>query len=693
MLLTARDLSKAFGPRLLFSGITLGLSEGERVGLIGANGSGKSTLLKIFAGRESADDGQLVARRGLRVGYVPQRDAFPAGATCEQVVTAGGDPHADEHERQTAAAILLDRLDFREPDAPADALSGGWRKRLAIARELAGEPDLMLMDEPTNHLDLEGIRWLEKLIAQAGFATLIVTHDRAFLESVGTRVIELGRQYPDGFLSHNGAYSDFVEKREDFLAAQQGRQQALASGVRREVAWLRRGAKARTTKAKGRIERAGEMMNDLADLKTRNADAGTAAVNFTASERQTRKLIDVQSVRAEVPVASAEGARGQPDEAGAAPGAGNEAPATRTLFDDVSFTLAPGTKLGLLGPNGSGKSTLIRLLTGAADPAAGRVVRAEALRVVTFDQHREQLDPGQTLRQALSPTGETVEFQGQTVHVVGWARRFLFRSEQLDLPLSQLSGGEQARVLIARLMLRQADVLILDEPTNDLDIPTLDVLEDSLAGFPGALVLVTHDRYLLGRVATEILALDGHGGAGRYADLDQWDRAQTAATKRRTSEAATGRAATSDAATAASVTARSAGERRQPATGWPAGLEDSEGSTRSSSPQRSGDSARLTAADASAASAALATSAVAGRPAARAGKLKWAQQKELDGMEAAIHAAEARVAALQPATLDAAVLADHAASHEAFTAIGDAQAEVDRLYARWAELADMQAAL
>jgi ABC transport system ATP-binding/permease protein len=261
MLLTGRNLAKSFGPRLLFSGITLGLSEGERIGLIGANGSGKSTLLRILAGRETPDEGELISRRQLRVSYVAQEDLFEQSHSCLDCVVAVIDAHLDEHERDLLAHQALDRAGFPDPSVPAAKLSGGWRKRLAIVCALAREPDLLLMDEPTNHLDIEGILWLEKTVANPAFATLTVSHDRRFLESVANRTIELGRAYPDGYLSHDGPYSEFLAKREEFLAAQVGRQRALASGVRREIEWLQRGAKARTNKAKGRIERANDMMS------------------------------------------------------------------------------------------------------------------------------------------------------------------------------------------------------------------------------------------------------------------------------------------------------------------------------------------------------------------------------------------------------------------------------------------------
>jgi ABC transport system ATP-binding/permease protein len=505
MLLTGRNLGKSYGPRLLFTGITLGLEEGERVGLIGANGSGKSTLLRIFARLETPDDGELIARKQLRVSYVSQEDLFPDGKSAFDCVAGAIDENLDEHDRQQRATQLLDRAGFVDPSITTEKLSGGWKKRLAIVMALAREPDLLLLDEPTNHLDIEGILWLEKILAGAPFAALIVSHDRRFLESVANRIIELGRSYPEGFLSHKGTYSEFLVKREEFLAAQSGREKALASGVRREIEWLHRGAKARTTKAKGRIERAGEMMEELGELRQRNARQDPAKIDFNASGRQTRKLIELKHVAKSL--------------------------GGRELFGDVNFTLAPHGKIGLIGPNGSGKSTLIRILSEEIKPDSGEILRASQLRVVVFDQHREQLNPADTLRHALSPTGDAVNFRGNSMHVVGWAQQFLFRADQLDLPISELSGGEQARVLIARLMLLPADVLILDEPTNDLDIATLDVLEKSLEEFPGAIVLVTHDRYLLDRVSTEIVALDGRGKANLFADLSQWERARESAAR------------------------------------------------------------------------------------------------------------------------------------------------------------------
>jgi ATP-binding cassette subfamily F protein uup len=317
-------------------------------------------------------------------------------------------------------------------------------------------------------------------------------------------VAEIDRAYPGGLFRVEGRYSRFLEKKEEFLLGQSNRQEALANRVKREVEWLRRGAKARTGKSKARIDNAGRLMRELGDLETRTAK-GVTQIDFTATDRRSKRLLSVENISKEL--------------------------GGRALFRDLSFTLSPGTRLGLLGLNGTGKTTLLRVLSGEIGVDSGAVERATALRIVYFDQAREQLDREQTLRQGLGAHGDTVMFQDKPIHVAGWAKRFLFDSGQLDRPMSSLSGGEQARVLIARLMLQPADVLLLDEPTNDLDIPTLEVLEDSLTDFAGALVLVTHDRYLLDRVSTVVLGLDGRGGAQLFADYWQWEQAKMGQTE------------------------------------------------------------------------------------------------------------------------------------------------------------------
>lgn len=503
LLLSSQSITKSFVASPLFEEISLDVVEGERLGLIGPNGSGKSTLLRILAGDLEPDHGVCSRRKSLRVGYLPQADTFPAGATVESVLTGAlADLTLEDYERQTRVAITLSKFEFPDRTALAQTLSGGWRKRLSIARELIREPDLLLLDEPTNHLDLEGTLWLEKLLKNADFAWVLVSHDRYLLENATNRVVELNRAYPQGYFRVTGNYSEFLVKREEFLIAQQRQQETLATQVRREIEWLRRGPKARTTKSQSRIDKAGKMISDLGELAQRNAQGKKVEIDFSSSGRIANKLLTAENL--------AMGFDG------------------RTLFQNISFTLSPGDCLGLLGRNGSGKTTLLKLLTGQLQPQRGTIETARRLNVVWFDQAREQIDKTQTLRQALCPQGDTVIFRGAPVHVVSWAKRFLFRNDQLDTPVHKLSGGEQARILIANLMLKPADILLLDEPTNDLDIASLEVLEESLSNFPGALVLITHDRYMLDRLSTMVLGLDGVGGGHLYGDYPQWLAAQDA---------------------------------------------------------------------------------------------------------------------------------------------------------------------
>ncbi len=500
-LLTTKAISKHFGTREIFTNLSISFDEGAHVGFLGPNGAGKTTFLKILAGLVHADSGEVNQRRLARIGFLPQEDQFRPRDTVESALAAAiADQPSEQHEQETQVNIILSKFGFDNVHRPVEELSGGWRKRLALAREVIQRPDLLLLDEPTNHLDLEGIQWLEEMLLGVPFAFLVVSHDRYFLERVTDRVVELNPIYPEGYFSVSGCYSVFLEKRADFLEAKQAQPVTLANIVRREAAFLKSNSKAQRTKSKVRIEEAYRLKDELRDLKHRNAQTMTAGIDFESTGRGSKKLLEAK---------------------GLAKTFGN-----RLLFKDVSLLLSPGTRLGLLGSNGSGKTTLIRVLTGDLPPDEGTVVPAENLRVVVFDQMREELPRDMSLRQALAGRDDHVSFRGRSIHISSWAKQFLFRVEQLDMPVGELSGGEQARILIARLMLRPADLLILDEPTNDLDIATLDVLEESLCEFPGAIVLVTHDRFMLDRVCTEILGLVGEGRVGRYGDCAQWQAAQ-----------------------------------------------------------------------------------------------------------------------------------------------------------------------
>jgi ATP-binding cassette subfamily F protein uup len=499
-LVTCQDISKAYGLRELFASLSISFEDNERIGFIGPNGAGKTTFLKIVAGLEPADSGAVNRRRSARIVYLPQQDQFSEDVCATTaLLEATDDLNLQLHERDTLVNTTLTQFGF-DGAQQVHQMSGGWRKRLALARATIRQPDLLLMDEPTNHLDLEGIVWLEDVLARATFAFVAVSHDRYFLEHVTNRVVELNATYRDGYFSSSGPYSAFLKKRADFLEAQQAQQATLANIVRREAAFLESNAKARRTKSKSRIEEAHRLQDELRDLQRRNNSATTAGIDFDSTGRKSRKLIEAQGL--------------------------SKALGGRTLFKDLSLLLSPGSRVGLMGDNGSGKTTLIRVLSAALAPDEGTIKRADGLKIVLFDQKREHLPQDLPVRVALSAESESIDFRGQRIHITAWAKRFLFRIDQLDLPVRELSGGAQARILVARLMLQPADILILDEPTNDLDIDSLDVLEYSLGEFPGAVVLVTHDRFMLDRVCTEIIGLDGTGGVERFGDSSQWLAAQ-----------------------------------------------------------------------------------------------------------------------------------------------------------------------
>jgi ATP-binding cassette subfamily F protein uup len=598
-IISAQGLSKRYGAAPLFKNISFTVSEGDRIGVIGPNGSGKSTMLEILCGKTKPDSGDVAVRKGTRLSYVKQISEFEAGLTIQAVIESALDRvSVPQSERAGRSAETLGRAGFGDLEIPAATLSGGWRKRLAIAEALVQKPDILLLDEPTNHLDLAGIEWLERLLQRAAFATVVVSHDRYFLENVTNEMVEIDRAYEDGALRVKGNYSTFLEAKEQHLHAQRNRQEALENLVHTEIEWLRRGPKARTTKAKDRIGKAHKMIGDLAVMKART-NVSTAQIDFSATNRQTKQLIQLTAVKCEI--------------------------GHRVLFDNFDFTVTSGMRVGLVGPNGSGKTSLLRLLRGDLQPGAGEIRKADPLRMVYFDPNRE-LDPELLLRRALAPDSDAIIYQDQVIHVASWAARFLFTGEDLNRRVGQLSGGERARVLIAQLMLQPADVLLLDEPTNDLDIPTLEILEQSLVEFRGALVLVTHDRYMLDRVSTIVLGFDGLGGIERFADYSQWDVWQES------------RQEESDKANFPAPIARS-------------------GKASDAAPQVEVKK-----------------------------KLSYKEARELETIEQRIAEAEQELHARQATLQDSTIMSDGPRLHSASLQLDEARKTVDQLYARWAEL-------
>jgi len=602
-ILNAQGVSKRFGAVPLFQEISFKVSDGDRIGLIGPNGAGKSTLLAVLAGKQEPDTGELAVRKRARIGYIKQESSFGAGLTVRDVLVAAMEQTGvAEAEREGRLRETAGRVGFPRLEDEAANLSGGWRKRLAIAEAVVSGPDVLLLDEPTNHLDLAGIVWLESLLREARFACVVVSHDRYFLENVATEIVELSRVYKDGLLRVKGSYSKFLEGREAYLEAQTKLQDALKNRVKTEIEWLRRGPKARATKAKARIDNAHDLIGQLKDVNARQ-QTSSAGIEFSGTERQTKRLIELEDVSVEL--------------------------GGRRVIDGLSFLITNGVRIGLVGPNGSGKTTLLRLLTGELEPTNGVVKKAAGLRIVYFSQMRE-MDEGVTLRRALAPDSDSVVYQGRVVHVASYATKFLFTSEQLNQPVERLSGGERARVLIAKLMLEPADVLMLDEPTNDLDIQTLEILEESLLEYTGALVLVTHDRYMLDRVSTVVLGLDGRGGAETFADYSQWELWKGVAVEEAVAPGAAGIAVG-------------------------AGSSGSNGS---------------------------------GGGAGGKKKLSYLEAREYAGIEAAVDAAEERLQAARDVLDDPDVATNAEALTQGLQEMEAAQVVADGLYQRWAELTD-----
>jgi ATP-binding cassette subfamily F protein uup len=600
ILVNANGLSKSFGARPLFSGLSFSVESGQRIGLIGPNGAGKSTLLKIIAGISTADEGTLSLQRGLKVSFLEQVPIFQEGATVFSTVMEGShDPH--EWEEIARAQEILSKLSLGESaniseDTLIADLSGGWRKRVALARELMRSPDLLLLDEPTNHLDVESILWLEELLNESRFATITITHDRVFLQRVSNRILELDRRNPDGLLSVYGDYAKYLELKTEHVRSQEQQEVKLKNTLRREMEWLRRGAKARTTKQQARIQRAGELQDDVAELTYRN-QVRELRLDFQGSEKNPKKLVEALNIQKNYD--------------------------GKVIVPKTSLLLTPKSRVALLGPNGCGKSTLVRMLVRSENPDFGTVFHSDQLKVSYFEQHRDSLDPETTLLKSLCPRGDHVDYQGTRVHVRGYLDRFNFRPEQHEMPVARLSGGEQSRLLIAKLMLQEANLLVMDEPTNDLDLQTLDILAEVLQEFKGAVLLVTHDRYFLSQVANLILAFGtnpkGEKVIESFINLEQWE----------------------------------AWHENQPV------LKQEKVAERAA-PVKSESGKKK--------------------------KLSYKDQRELDGMEAAIKAAEDRLAEIVKASNDPANASNARKLTDLAEEMAKAQKEVDRLYARWAEL-------
>ncbi len=598
--LDLRDFRKSYGARVLFDGVDLSISAGEKVGVVGRNGTGKSTLFRVLAGLEGYEEGTLAIRNGLRVGYLAQDPELDGAKTIFATVAEARDPTLEDWDWEHRVEAILTRLGVEAWERPVGPLSGGERRRVALARTLLAEPELLLLDEPTNHLDADTILWLEETLFDFRGAALLVTHDRYFLDRVVDRIVEVSSH---GLASYQGGYTQYLElraEREERLRVEEGKRLKL---LEKELAWARRSPPARTGKQKARRARAFEEVDKQKDReRTRIHDV---QLEMAEAPRLGRKVVEFHGLTKRY--------------------------GDHTILAGFSDRLMAGERVGIVGPNGVGKTTLLRILLGEERADAGEVVLGENTRVGYFDQSRE-LDPELSVERAVSES-DWVELGGRRMHLRGYLDRFLFPPHLQTQRVRVLSGGERNRLLLARLFLQEVNLLVLDEPTNDLDLDTLQLLEDTLEEFEGCVLLVTHDRFLLDKLATSLLVFEGEGKVHRHHG--GWDSYLA-----RREEAA-----------AAEEERRKATERREKE----AKAEEARAQGRSSSASRV--------------------------------RLSFREQKELEGMEARIAAVEAERESL------GARLADPSFYQESPDEVGkttrrlrELEEETERLLARWMEL-------
>jgi ATP-binding cassette subfamily F protein uup len=615
---SATELVVRFGNQAVLDHATVTILEGERVGLVGRNGSGKSTFLQIAAGVMKPDAGEFNQRRDLVVGYMPQMFELDEKATVHANILFGAQRVLDliaEYELAPAesarSGILLDQishfdgwnLEHRikslitnlhapDPERIVASLSGGEKRRVALCSALLARPDFLILDEPTNHLDTGSIEWLEDFLARYSGTCLFVTHDRYFLDRIATRVVELSR---GKFYSYEGNYTDYLLARAERQAVEEMQEHKRQKFLKRELAWVRKAPRARRTKSVDRVERYFEMAGQDAPEEELDVD-----LIIPPAPKLANRVIELRDVGIEI--------------------------GSRSLFRNVSLNLAAGERLGIVGRNGLGKSTLLKIMLRQLEPTSGVVEVGTRTEINYVDQNRLLLDDTKTVWEEVGEGTEYVRLGEEEITLRGYLRRFLFTEERINTKINQLSGGERSRVLLAKILKRGGNVLILDEPTNDLDFGTLRLLEEALVAFGGSVIVVSHDRYFLNRVCTAILAFEGDGvlryGVGNY---DYY-------LEKRSAEA---RAVNVE-------------------------------------PAKPGASQR---------------------PAAKPRKLKWKEERELEGMETAILAAENEVARIEALFTQPDFFATHAADYEKFEVeLRKARDEVARLYARWADLGELAGA-
>jgi ATP-binding cassette subfamily F protein uup len=549
--ISLNQVSLAYGMHPLLDRVDLQIQTGERVCVIGRNGAGKSTLLRVISGTVAPDDGEVWRRDTLRVSHLEQDVPDDTGDTVYQAVARGlgeiGDLLAAYHraaQQGTAEALrslaaLQQRIEAQDgwnvdhrigtiltrlslsPDATLAQCSGGERRQVMLARALVGDPDLLLLDEPTNHLDIEAINWLEQYLLAFRGALIFITHDRALVRRLATRIIELDR---GRLTSFPGNYDQYLQRKEQLIEMEDRAAATFDRKLAEEEAWIRRGIKARRTRNEGRVRKLLAMRRERARRIER---AGNARLQVDAGDLSGRRVVDLRGVSFRY--------------------------GERTVIRDLSTTIVRGDRIGIIGPNGSGKSTLLRLILGDILPTAGEIVRGSRLQVAYFDQYREALDPAKTVRENVNGGGDYVTVQGRSRHVVGYLKDFLFPPTRIDSPVGILSGGERNRLLLARIFTRPSNLMVLDEPTNDLDVETLELLEDLLTDYEGTLILVSHDRTFIDNIVTSTLVFEGNGVVrehvggyedwlrGRSMESDSTGRSGPSTPTPRRSEAEAGR--------------------------------------------------------------------------------------------------------------------------------------------------------
>jgi ABC transport system ATP-binding/permease protein len=610
-LVTLDRVSIAYGHLPLLDEVAMQIDARERVSVIGRNGTGKSTLLKVLSGEIAPDTGIVWRQPSLRIARLEQDVPLSAHRSVFDVVAEGHTHHLEEDEawlREHHVELILSRLEL-PADAIVDTLSGGWRRRVLLARALVGQPDLLLLDEPTNHLDIEAIQWLESFLAEYEGAVMFVTHDRAFLQRLATRIIELDR---GKLTSWPGNYATYVRRKEEALANEQVLADKFDKKLAEEEVWVRQGIKARRTRNEGRV-RALEAMR--AERAARREQMGNVRLQVEQAEQSGKLVFEARGVSKSY--------------AGADPAAGS-----KPVIRDFSTRVIRGDRIGLIGPNGAGKTTLLRMLLGELAPDEGDIRLGANVQIAYYDQQREQLDPERTVFDTVGEGNDTVTSNGRTRHVHAYLRDFLFSDERARSPVKALSGGERNRLLLARLFTRPANVLVLDEPTNDLDLETLELLEEQLVEWPGTLLLVSHDRAFLDNVVTSTFVFDGDGLVQEYVGgYEDWVRQ---------------RLAEKSASAAEAKKSRSTSEES------------------SSKPVEKPKTTKIE---------------------VRRKKLSFKEQRELDELPAAIEALEAEQRTLAERVAGAEFYKEGAeAIKQAMSRVEELPRELAAVYARWAEL-------